>query len=126
MKVQALTVLSKTSLALGYASIVGSLALWATGRVRNDTRTQNDGLFVGLWVPSFFALSTRWENAAKEIQEREELFLLTDAAQDTVEGRLTTNKRLPEGWRQEVEDTNANATTKPQSPRPLQHTRNRQ
>jgi hypothetical protein len=121
MKVQAYTIMSKTSLALGYASMIGSIALWATGRIRGNLMQQNDGLFVGLWVPSFFILSNRYENLAQEALEQEELFLLTAEAQDTVEGRLTTNKQLPAGWREEVEEASKSPPT--QSPRPLQHTR---
>ena len=124
MKVQALTVLSKVCLAAGYATMVGSVALYATGRVQRDTVKQNDGLFVGLWVPSFFLFSNRFELLAKEEEEMQQAMIHGPGAEDMVEGRDTTNKRLPASWRKEVDDASEIIPT--QSPRPLQHTRNRQ
>ena len=122
MKEQAFKILSGVCLTAGYASIVGSLVLWGTGRARNDIRLQNDGLFVGLWVPSFFILSDRLELAAHEA--REGGFMYGDEAQETVEGRETTGPRVPGRWRDRVE---AGSGSKPvQSPRPLQHTLNRE
>jgi hypothetical protein len=124
MKTQVLNILSKSLLAMGYASIAGSMAIYGVARSRNDIQMQNDALFVGLWVPSFFLLSNRYSEMALENQEKEELFLKSAEAQNTVQGRLTTNKNLPAGWADEVEEGAKSAPT--QSPRPLQHTRNRQ
>jgi hypothetical protein len=108
----------------GYASMAGSVALYATGRVQRDVVKQDDGIFVGLWVPSFFILSNRFELLAKEEEERQELMLHGPGAEDTVEGRDTSNKRVPTSWRKEVDAASEIIPT--QSPRPLQHTRNRQ
>jgi hypothetical protein len=123
MKVQALTILSKVCLAAGYASMAGSVALWATGRIKRDTVLQNDGLFVGLWVPSFFILSNRFELEAEEELERREFLIHSDQAQDTIQGRDTKNRNLPASWRKEVEEGAESGPV--QSPRPLQHTRAR-
>jgi hypothetical protein len=124
MKVQALTILSKICMAAGYASMAGSVALYATGRARRDVSIQDDGIFVGLWVPSFFILSNRFELVAKEEEERQEFLIHSRDAQDTVEGRDSRNRSLPQSWRDEVKAGGESQVT--QSPRPLQHTRNRQ
>lgn len=123
MQVQALTILSKICLAAGYASMVGSVALYATGRMRRDVSAQDDGIFVGLWVPTFFILSNRFELVAKEEEERQEFLIHSDDAQNTIEGRDSTNRSLPQAWRDEVREGGESQLT--QSPRPLQHTRNR-
>ena len=123
MKEQAFTILSRVCLAAGYASIAGSMALWATGRVRGDDKIQNDGLFVGLWVPSFFILSDRFELAALEARGEDLGSLYGSDAQETVEGRETTGPRVPGRWKKDVEA--GSETGAVQSPRPLQHTLNR-
>ena len=122
MKEQAFKILSGVCLAAGYASIAGSLVLWGNGRARGDIKRQNDGLFVGLWVPSFFILSDRLEMAAHEA--RESGYMYGEGAQDTVEGRETTGRNVPGRWRERVESGSRSQPV--QSPRPLQHTLNRE
>lgn len=123
MKVEALTILSKVCMAAGYASMAASVALYATGRTRRDISMQDDGIFVGLWVPSFFILSNRFELVAKEEQERAEFLIHSDDAQNTIEGRDSHNRAFPQAWRDEVQAGGESQLT--QSPRPLQHTRQR-
>jgi hypothetical protein len=49
---------------LGFVSIVGSIAIWfLTGGVDTDSRAHGErfGIFVGLWAPTFFILSNRFD-----------------------------------------------------------------
>jgi hypothetical protein len=63
-----LKVLSHLCLILGLLSIVGSVFIWTV--MRGDAspealaNSERWGIFVGLWVPSFFALSTRLDRYA--------------------------------------------------------------
>ena len=63
-----LKVLSHLCLILGFLSIAGSIFMWAIMRGDGSTEAlahaERWGLFVGLWVPSFFALSTRLDRYA--------------------------------------------------------------
>ena len=54
---------------LGFASILGSIAIWiAQGGqgVTAEARTHAElfGIFVGLWAPTFFILSNRFDRYA--------------------------------------------------------------
>lgn len=51
-------------------SLVSSVAMYITGRITHNQHMENDGLFVGLWVPSFFILSDRLELAAHEAEQQ--------------------------------------------------------
>jgi hypothetical protein len=56
----ATAVLSTVCVALGAASIVGSIATWAaTSGEREEARAHAErfGIFVGLWAPTFFILA---------------------------------------------------------------------
>ena len=64
MKASTLKGLSTACLVAGNLSMAGSIALWAVGRVTRDSVKQNDGLFVGLWVPTFYILADRLATAA--------------------------------------------------------------
>jgi hypothetical protein len=47
---------------LGFASIIGSIAIWfLTGGEAAESKAHAErfGIFVGLWAPTFFALSSR-------------------------------------------------------------------
>jgi hypothetical protein len=49
---------------LGFASIIGSIAIWfLTGGEAAESRAHAErfGIFVGLWAPTFFAISSRLE-----------------------------------------------------------------
>ncbi len=54
--------LSSICFYLGFASIVGSIAIWfLTGGTTPDSQAHAErfGIFVGLWAPTFFILSNR-------------------------------------------------------------------
>jgi hypothetical protein len=53
----------------GFLSIVGSIAVWYLGSIGNNlfwtigdqAHAERFGIFVGLWAPTFFILSERFE-----------------------------------------------------------------
>ncbi len=54
---------------LGAASILGSIAIWFSAGGRDpdqlkEAHAERFGIFVGLWAPTFFVLSERFERAA--------------------------------------------------------------
>ena len=54
---------------LGFASIVGSITIWfMTGGTTPDTQAHAErfGIFVGLWAPTFFILSNRFDRYAEK------------------------------------------------------------
>ena len=54
--------LSMVCLVLGFASIVGSIAIWYfTGGKSAEAQAHGErfGIFVGLWAPTFMILSNR-------------------------------------------------------------------
>jgi hypothetical protein len=54
-------------LVLGFASIIGSIAIWyMTGGTNDAAQAQGErfGIFVGLWAPTFFILSNRFDRYA--------------------------------------------------------------
>jgi hypothetical protein len=55
--------LSKACYILGFASILGSIAIWyTTGGPEPEVQAHAErfGIFVGLWAPTFFILSGRF------------------------------------------------------------------
>ena len=53
----------------GYVSILASIAVWAIQGGQGNTPEEKAhgerfGIFVGLWAPTFFILSTRYQEAA--------------------------------------------------------------
>ena len=49
---------------LGFASIIGSIAVWfLTGgtEVEGRAHAERFGIFIGLWAPTFFILSNRFD-----------------------------------------------------------------
>ncbi len=62
-----LYLLSDVSLALGFLSILASIAVWFTAKGEDREHGERFGIFVGLWVPSFFILSNRLARKADEI-----------------------------------------------------------
>jgi hypothetical protein len=61
--------LSKLCFILGFASIIGSIAIWyLTGGQAIDTQPHGErfGIFVGLWAPTFFILSNRFERFSEK------------------------------------------------------------
>jgi hypothetical protein len=61
-----LKLLSNTSLAAGFLSIAASIITWFSKRGQDRAHAERFGIFVGLWVPSLFALSHRLSRAAAE------------------------------------------------------------
>ncbi len=67
MKSTQLKQLSKLCFVLGFASIIGSIAIWymsgGTG-AENQAHSERFGIFIGLWAPTFFILSNRFDRYA--------------------------------------------------------------
>ena len=74
MNPQQLKALSNLCFYLGFVSIAGSIAIWyLTG---GDTavaqaHAERFGIFVGLWAPTFFILSNRFDRYADKPIEAE-------------------------------------------------------
>lgn len=67
MKAKQLKQLSNLCFILGFASIIGSIAIWfLTGGTSADTvaHAERFGIFVGLWAPTFMILSNRFDRYA--------------------------------------------------------------
>ena len=62
----ALKLLSNVSLAAGFLSIVLSLVSWFSKGGGPRDQAERWAIFLGLWVPSLFALSHRLARAAEE------------------------------------------------------------
>ncbi len=61
-----LLALSDICLAAGFLSIVASILTWFTAKDEDRAHAERFGIFVGLWVPSFFILSNRLARKAEE------------------------------------------------------------
>jgi hypothetical protein len=48
----------------GFISIAGSIAIWLLTKEPDAAYGERFGIFVGLWAPTFFALSSRLEQYA--------------------------------------------------------------
>ena len=69
MNPQQLKALSNLCLYLGFASIAGSIAIWyLTGGDTAVTQAHAErfGIFVGMWAPTFFILSNRFDRYAEK------------------------------------------------------------
>jgi hypothetical protein len=69
MKSNQLKQLSNACFFLGFASIIGSIAIWfLTGGTTPETQAHAErfGIFVGLWAPTFFILSNRFDRYAEK------------------------------------------------------------
>jgi hypothetical protein len=67
MKTKQLKQLSNLCFFLGFASILGSIAIWfLTGgtTVESIAHAERFGIFVGLWAPTFLILSNRFDRYA--------------------------------------------------------------
>ena len=54
--------LSKICFVMGFLSIIGSIIIWATAKGTSSeslAHAERFGVFVGLWAPTFFALSVK-------------------------------------------------------------------
>ena len=53
----------------GFASIAASIAIWAVKRTDDEAaHAERFGIFVGLWAPTFFILSNRFERYAERAE----------------------------------------------------------
>jgi hypothetical protein len=50
---------------LGFASIIASIAVWNITKEPDIAHGERFGIFIGLWAPTFFILSSRFERFAK-------------------------------------------------------------
>ena len=69
MKPITLKRLSNICFFLGFASIIGSIAIWyMTGGTAPEAKAHGErfGIFVGLWAPTFFILSNRFDRYASK------------------------------------------------------------
>lgn len=67
MKIKQLKQLSNLCLFLGFASIIGSIAIWyLAGGTSPESEAHGErfGIFVGLWAPTFMILSNRFDRYA--------------------------------------------------------------
>ncbi|HEX8373141.1 MAG TPA: hypothetical protein VF585_10200 [Chthoniobacterales bacterium] len=60
---------SDVSLFLGFLSIIASIFTWFTAKGEDRAHGERFGIFVGLWVPSFFILSNRLSRKAEELSQ---------------------------------------------------------
>jgi len=63
--------LSNLCFLLGFASIAGSIAIWyLTGGTEPEGKAHAErfGLFVGLWAPTFFVLSNRFDRYSEKAE----------------------------------------------------------
>ena len=70
MKSTSLKPLSKLCFILGFVSIIGSIAIWIlTGGTTPETQAHAErfGIFVGLWAPTFFILSNRFDRYSEKL-----------------------------------------------------------
>ena len=69
MKPAQLKLLSHSCFVLGFASILGSIAIWyLTGGSEPESQAHAErfGIFVGLWAPTFFILSSRFDRYSEK------------------------------------------------------------
>ncbi len=64
-----LYLVSDLSLILGFVSILLSIIVWFSRKANDPAGGERAGIFVGLWVPSFFILSNRLSRKAEEMEE---------------------------------------------------------
>ena len=54
-------ILSNVCFVCGFLSVMSSIAIWFMSKEPDLAHGERFGIFVGLWAPTFFALSTRLE-----------------------------------------------------------------
>jgi hypothetical protein len=57
--------LSKLAFVCGFLSVGASIAIWYLAKEPDLAHGERFGIFVGLWAPTFFALSSRLEHSAR-------------------------------------------------------------
>jgi len=66
---ESLRIVSDVCLYLGFLSIIASVVTWFTASRENRAYGERFGIFIGLWVPSFFILSNRLSRKADELPD---------------------------------------------------------
>ena len=61
--------LSQLCFGAGFASILASITIWFYSKNPDTAHGERFGIFVGLWAPTFFALSSRLDLYAEEIEK---------------------------------------------------------
>ncbi len=51
----------------GFASIIASIAVWALAKEPDAAHGERFGIFIGLWAPTFFALSAWFERRVEKL-----------------------------------------------------------
>ena len=59
-------ILSNICFVAGFVSVLASIAIWYLAKEPDLAHGERFGIFVGLWAPTFFALSTRLDRFATE------------------------------------------------------------
>ena len=64
MSANALRILSNVCFVAGFVSIAASILIWSQFKDPDAGHGERFGIFVGLWAPTFFALSDRYDRYA--------------------------------------------------------------
>ncbi len=59
------SILGHVCFVLGFASIIASIVVWNITKEPDIAHGERFGIFIGLWAPTFFILSNRFERFAK-------------------------------------------------------------
>ena len=62
---QVIRVLGHICFVAGFASIIASILVWQFAKTPDAGHGERFGIFVGLWAPTFFALSDRMDRYGK-------------------------------------------------------------
>ncbi|HAV31398.1 MAG: hypothetical protein ACK6D0_14930 [Planctomyces sp.] len=65
MSVGTRRMLSSVCFVAGFVSITASIAIWFLSKEPDVAHGERFGIFVGLWAPTFFALSGRLDRRAE-------------------------------------------------------------
>lgn len=63
---QVVRVLGHICFVAGFASIIASILVWQFAKTPDPGHGERFGIFVGLWAPTFFALSDRLDRYGRE------------------------------------------------------------
>ena len=55
--------LSNVCFVSGFVSIAVSITIWFLNSQNDPAHAERFGIFVGLWAPTFFALSNKFDNS---------------------------------------------------------------
>lgn len=68
---QTLRVVGDVCFLAGFASILASIAAWGAKKgTDSDAKAERFGIFIGLWAPTFFILSDRFERYAERAEQK--------------------------------------------------------